>query len=198
MPGFFIAATGNGGGAQFGNNSPSNIIETRRSYRWYFQTLGRGSSDWSPKELLLLQKAKRPTFKYSELTMDHQQDKAYYAGKQEWEAITLTWYDVEQEPDTSRGLYIWLETVCNLSNMKVNHPSNYKKQARLKLVDGAGNDSETWDLYGTWPTNFNWQELDYTNDAILTCEATMRYDRAIRDCAPAQKPSLIAPTCGVK
>ena len=198
MPGFFIGAAGNGGGAQFPGVGPSNTVETRRSYRWYFATLGRGSSDWSTSELLLLQKAKRPTFKYSELTMDHQQDKAYYAGKQEWEAITLTWYDVEQNPDTSRGLYIWLETVCNLKTMQVNHPSNYKKQATLNLVNGLGETNESWFLYGTWPTNFNWQELDYTNDAILTCEATMRYDRAIRDCTPAPKPNLVAPSCGVK
>ncbi len=194
MPGFNISGIG---GGSAGANSPSNIMETRRSYRWYFETLGRGSQPWTTKELLVLQKAKRPSFKYSELTMDHQQERVYYAGKQEWESVSLTWYDVEQNPDVSRGLYVWLETVCNLNNIFVNHPANYKKTGTLKMVDGQNRPSETWTMYGTWPVTFNWQELDYGNDAILTCEATMRYDRAIRGCAGVGVPGPVGTTCGV-
>jgi hypothetical protein len=195
MPGFNI--NNKGGLPGFAADAPSNMMETRRTYRWYFETIGRGAGKgtWSAKELLVLQKAKRPTFKFSELDMQHQQEKAYYAGKQEWEACTLTWYDVEQDPNISQGLYIWLESVCRLDTIGVNHPKNYKKQATLKLVDGAGTTNERWDMYGTWPTNFNWQELDYTGDAILTCDATMRYDRAIRECYNPQIPSPLGTTC---
>ena len=194
MPGFNISGVG---GGQSGANSPSNVLETRRSYRWYFESLGRGQGTWTVKELLVLQKAKRPSFKYSELTMDHQQEKTYYAGKQEWESVSLTWYDVEQNPDVSKGLYVWLETVCNLKTVDVDHPSNYKKKGVLKLVDGRGQTSEQWTMYGTWPVTFNWQELDYGNDAILTCEATMRYDRAIRECTGLGVPGPIQGTCTV-
>jgi hypothetical protein len=194
MPGFNIA---NIGGNNFGANAPSHIMETRRSYRWYFETLGRGAGNWTAKELLVLQKAKRPSFKYSELTMDHQQEKVYYAGKQEWESISLTWYDIEQDPNISAGLYAWLETVCNLKSIQVNHPKNYKTNATLKLVNGIGTVNETWNMYGCWPVTFNWQELDYSNDAILTCEATMRYDRAIRVCFNPQVPGPVAPNCPV-
>ena len=190
MPGFNI--NGSGG---FGANSPTNQLETRRAYRWFFETLGRGNTGWTSKELLVLQKAKRPSFKYSELTMDHQQEKVYYAGKQEWENISLTWYDIEQNPNVSQGLYVWLETVCRLDTISVNHPLNYKKPASLKMVDGGCKTSETWNMFGCWPVSFNWQELDYANDAILTCEATMRYDRAIRLCATPAIPGPYGTTC---
>lgn len=192
MPGFNI----NNQGGQFGANSPSNIMETRRNYRWYFESIGRGAgAGWTAKELLVLQKAKRPTFKYSELDMHHQQEKVYYAGKQEWEACTLTWYDVEQDPNISQGLYIWLETVCRLDTIGVNHPKNYKRSASLRMVDGTGATNEEWMMYGTWPTNFNWQELDYSQDAILTCDATMRYDRAVRTCLNPQVPGALGTSC---
>jgi hypothetical protein len=127
--------------------------------------------------------------------MDHQQEKVYYAGKQEWENISLTWYDIEQNPNVSQGLYVWLETVCRLDTISVNHPLHYKKPATLKMVDGGGMTSETWNMYGCWPVSFNWQELDYANDAILTCEATMRYDRATRSCATPAIPGPYGTTC---
>lgn len=196
MPGFNIVAAGGGGQPGQGANAPTNTLETRRSYRWFFSTLGRGTGNWNSNELLVLQKAKRPSFKYSELTMDHQQEKSYYAGKQEWESVSLTWYDVEQNPNISAGLYKWLETVCRLDTVQVNAPVNYKRTGVLNLVNGGGGINETWTMYGTWPVSFNWQELDYSNDAILTCEATMRYDRATRSCAAPVTPQAYGPVCG--
>ena len=167
MPGFNI----NGG------SGPAANLETRRKHRWNFQTLpGIGQS-----ALLVLQSAQRPNFKFEEPEMHHNQEVAYFAGKQSWEPITLTWYDVEQDPDISSTLYTWLQTVVTITSANVVPPSSYKKQASLQMVDGGGTANETWTIYNCWPKEVNWQDLDYTVTDIATIEAQMRYDRAIRN-----------------
>lgn len=191
MPGFNI----NGNGGQT-SNSPSHTTEVRRKHRWYFETMGRGNGNWSQVELLMLQSASRPSFKFEEPEMHHNQEVVKFAGKQSWEPVTLKWYDGEQNPDISKGVYHWLETVVNMTSIAVAHPSNYKKQAQLAVIGGTGVVNERWTMYGTWPSSVKWQELDYTATDLLTCEATMRYDRANRACVQSPGvPGVVAPSC---
>lgn len=193
MAGFNIGALGGG----FAGVGPSNVTETRRKHRWAFESIGRGVGAFSQAELLLLQSAARPSVKFEAPEMHHNQEVARFAGKQDWEPITLTWYDSEQVPDVSRGVYQWIETVVNMRTIKVAHPRLYKRTASLVMLDGADQVSERWNLYGTWPESCNWQELDYTSTDIQTLEATMRFDRAIRDCVSPVSPQPIVPSCPV-
>jgi len=149
-------------------------VEVRRKHRWVFNYLGRGRNGYfKAQELLVLQSASRPAFKFDEAEMHHNQEVARFAGKQDWDPVTMTWYDVEQNPDISRGIYYWLETVVNMQTIAVAHPSHYKKHAQLRTLDGTGQAGELWTMWGTWPSAINWQELDYTSTDLLTCE--MRY-----------------------
>lgn len=191
MPGFNIMPYGGGYSAQ----GPSNTIETRRKHRWVFESIGRGVGSFSQAELLVLQSASRPSFKFEEPEMHHNQEVARFAGKQDWDPCTLTWYDVQQDPDVSRGIYHWIETVVNMQSIAVAHPRLYKRTASLSMIDGAGSTTENWTMLGTWPANCNWQELDYTSTDIQTIEATMRYDRAVRNCVSIPAPQPIAPNC---
>lgn len=176
MPGFNIGG--------FGGPYTSNVVEPRRTHRWIFQVIGKGTArQFSRAELLVLKSATRPKFKFEEAKMDHNQEVVYYAGKQTWEPIELTWYDIEQNPDISRGIYEWLGSVVDLPNVFVAHPATYKAQAVLAMVNGIGIPNESWTLYGTWPQDVDWKGLDYTNSEIQTCAVKMRFDRALRSCA---------------
>ena len=170
MPGFNVV--GAGGDV----DGPSNTIEIRRKHRWLFETLG----PLSPQALLILQSASRPSFKFEEPEMHHNQEVAYFAGKQSWDPITLVWYDSEQNPNVSQEVYDWLGSVVDLTSVDVRRPNQYKKDAQLSVVDGVGTANEQWNMYGCWPSAVNFQELDYSSTDLLTCEATLRYDRAIR------------------
>lgn len=191
MPGFNVQPFGGG----FSPDGPSNTIEVRRKHRWVFETIGRGTGVFSQAELLVLQSASRPSFKFEEPEMHHNQEVARFAGKQDWDPVTLVWYDAEQSPDVSRGIYHWLETVVNMQSIAVAHPRFYKKTAALLLLDGTGQPSEEWQMFGTWPAAVNWQEVDYTSTDLLTIEVTMRYDRAIRTCRQIPSPQPFAPSC---
>jgi hypothetical protein len=89
-----------------------------------------------------------------------------------------------------------------MENILVAHPSFYKRSAALSVLDGVGQANEVWSMMGTWPAACNWQELDYTSTDLLTCECTMRYDRAVRKridqgCVTPPEPFPIVPNCMV-
>ena len=174
MPGFNISS-----GFQ---NQKNSVSEPRRKHRWIMETLG----PLTPTEALYLQKASRPSFKYDEVEMHHDQEKAYFAGKQEWEAMALGWYDIEQDPDVSEAVAKWLNIITtnflNVGNLTgVALPSAYKKEAKLSMTSGEqGSVNESWTLYNCWPSTTNWGDLDYTTSDIAMIEMTLRFDRAVR------------------
>lgn len=190
MPGFNIQNYAGG----YSVDGPSNSLEIRRKHRWVFRTLGRGpnaasaagaagGNNWSNAALLNLQNAARPSFKFNTADKHHNQEVIYYAGKQEWDPVTLHWYDAEQNPDISDEIYQWLNSVVDLTqgnNLTVAPPVAYKRTARLEMLNGAGVTTEQWDMLGCWPETCNWQELDYSASDLMSCEASMRYDRAVK------------------
>ena len=179
MPGFMIADAG-GGGAEAGLQVPANTVETRRKHRWVFELIGRADGPMPSNALVLLRECTRPNFTFEEPDMHHNQEVAYFAGKQKWEPIKLVWYDAEQDPDVSKEMYTWLKGVVNIDQATVALPNVYKKQAKLSMIKGDGSVSETWTMAGCWPQNVNWSDLNYTNTEIQVVEVNMRYDRAIR------------------
>lgn len=175
MPGFNIGGQG--------DNVPSATVETRRKHRWAWEVMAQGVFT-QQRALLVLQKAARPSFSYEEAVMHHNQEQAYFAGKQTWEPIEISWYDAEQGgdfPDVSKAIYEWLNKVTNTFNTaNVDPPSSYKKESKLTMLDGQGATTETWTLHNSWPQKVNWGDLDYTNSEIQLIEVTLRFDRAIR------------------
>lgn len=170
-----------------GIGTPSNKNEFRRKHRWLFKLID-GGKGVPANTLVFLQKATRPSFKFEEPVVHHNQEVAYFAGKQEWEPIKLVWYDSQQAPDVSSDIWTWLQGVNEIDKVCVHLPGSkgigaapgYKGTAVLSSVSGCGECDETWTMYGCWPQQIDWSELDYTSTEIQVVSVTMRYDRAIR------------------
>lgn len=175
MPGFSIGGTGGDT-----SSGPSNVLETRRKHRWRFNAVSDVSGGPPLEVMLVLKTASRPSMNFEEAEMDHNQETAYFAGKTKWETITLTYYDSEQDPDSSEAMWNWVNAVSLIPQANVVTPDEYKGRGELFMLDGIGAPSEQWALYGVWPQSTNWQDLDYTSSDIQTVEVTMRYDRAER------------------
>jgi len=178
MPGFNIC----GYGAL--DNGPANTYETRRKHRWYFETIGAKNGDLPRNMLMVLKTASRPQYSSEEATMDHNQETSYFAGKSKWEPCKMSYYDVEQDPNVSSECWKWLTGVVNFtkgSKLEVYEPKDYKKNAKLVMINGIGTVNESWFMCGVWPKDVNWQELDYTSSEIMLVEVSMRFDRAYRE-----------------
>lgn len=166
------------------NGNKNNVVESRRKHRWLFTLVGA----MTQSECVYLKTANRPKFEFEEAVMHHDQEEAYFAGKQKWNTLSLEWYDIQQNPDISAKLYDWLNivnpTLKASSGGCVYPPSIYKKEGNLKMTCGEGGSSdEEWNFYGLWPKSCDWQQLSYTDggaDSICTIKVEARYDKAIR------------------
>lgn len=167
-----------------GNGNKNNVVESRRKHRFLFRLVG----EMGPSECVYLKTASRPKFDFEEAIMHHDQEEAYFAGKQKWTGITFEWYDIQQNPDISAKLYAWLNIVNPSIKLTsggcVNAPSIYKKQGNLQMTCGERNASdEEWDFYGMWPKQCDWQNLSYADggaESICTIKVETRYDKAVK------------------
>lgn len=174
MPGFAITGHELWGADQ----NPASLNEVRRQHRWLFEALGYMTAR---NVLLVLKSASRPSFQFEEPVMHHNQEQVYFAGKHTWEPISLSWYDVQQDPDVSHSIYEWLGNCINLDQMWVNPPRGYKdKLATLKMVDGRGDSNEEWTLWNGWPQSVNWNAVDYSTSDLQLIEVKYRFDRATK------------------
>jgi len=176
MPGFNIEGAWSEG--------PPHQTELRRKHRWLFTVVGVPDPGKN-RATLFLQKCTRPTVKYGEAIMHHDQEQAYFAGKTEWEPITLDFYDAEQDPDVSQWIWDWVcggeqTSVADIAAVTVARPNQYKKQGKIEMRDGRGSATERWKLEGMWPQETNWGELDYSTSDIAMVTVKCRFDRAIR------------------
>ena len=166
MPGFTIQG-------ESPNENKFNKVEIKRKHRWRFTVGFLKQTEW-----IYLSKAARPSFQLEEAVMHHDQEEAYFAGKQKWEELTLEFYDV-QDPDISQRVWEWVcENVAITSSATVNIPEDYKEPVEIEVTDGSGTAIEKWKLHGAWPKNTNWNELDYSSSELQTVTITLRYDRA--------------------
>ena len=85
MPGFNVQ-----GGTTTGRDK-NNRAEFRRKHRW--RVTAHTGFTTQAQDWLYLQKAARPSFKYLEAEVHHDQEVAFFAGKQTWNEITLVFYD---------------------------------------------------------------------------------------------------------
>lgn len=176
MPGFNIAGANSA-------RQKSNITEIRRKFRWAWTQLGQVLG---PRDLVYLQSCQRPAFNLEENEMHHNQEVVYFAGKQTWNEMSFTFYDAELDPDVSSRLASWITTVVTswstgAAETSVARPSAYKADGTLEMLDGAGAPTERWRIYGIWPKETNWGDLDYTDNSLALVEVTARIDRAIKE-----------------
>jgi len=176
MPGFNINTNA--------GNQPNARSELRRSHRWIFT-----AGFLAPGEYAYLKTAQRPKLSIEPVEMHHNQEVAYFAGKQKWEPLSLEFYDAQNNPDISQRIHDWLvggsgsvlDAFDGGSTVSVASPATYKlTTVELSMVDGAGAATESWQLLNSWPHEFNWNDLKYEESNIATVSIILRFDRAIK------------------
>lgn len=124
-------------------------------------------------------KSARPNISFKEIEAQHLTETIYFPGKVEFKPITLTLYDIKKEQN--HPILEWLYKLYNPKEQSVYKPScdGFKKpRATLELYDGCGNIIETWVYETVWPQSVEFGDLDMASSEVITCDITLRYDRA--------------------
>jgi len=127
----------------------------------------------------------RPTVAFEPITLDVYNSKAYLAGRHTWNPITLTLReDVNNNVQKLVGEQIQKQFDFYEQSSAASG-QDYKFTTRIEILDGGNGANtptvlETFELYGCFVTNANYNELAYANNEAVTVTLEMQYDNAIQ------------------
>ena len=103
----------------------------------------------------------------------------WVAGRFNWGEISVKFRD-PIGPSASQALMEWFRLHAESVTGRMGYAAGYKKDIELEMLDPTGVVVEKWILQGTFLTNLNFGDLDYSRDDIATIQAGLRMDRCIQ------------------
>ena len=127
----------------------------------------------------------RPNLTFDNVTLDVYNSKVYVAGKHTWEPITINLRDDVNNSVTKlvgeqiQKQFDFFEQSGAASGI------DYKFTTRIEMLDGgngasAPNVLETFELYGCFVQNANYNSLAYSANEPVTVTLSIRFDNAIQ------------------
>ena len=127
----------------------------------------------------------RPTVGFEQMTLDVYNSRVYLAGKHNWEPITINLReDVNNNVQKLVGEQLqkqfdFYEQSSAASGI------DYKFTTRIEILDGGNGANtptvlETFELYGCYVENANYNQLSYSANEPVTVTLAVRYDNAIQ------------------
>ena len=127
----------------------------------------------------------RPQVQFESNTIDVYNSKIFYAGKHTWQAIQMTVRD-DVSGAVSRLVGEQVQKQFDmLEQVSAASGSDYKFTMRVELLDGGNgaqdpNVLETFELYGCFLTDVNYNELTYAESAPVDITMSIQYDNALQ------------------
>lgn len=127
----------------------------------------------------------RPTLDFADVDIHVYNSTVRLAGKHSWNDITLNLRDdvtgqvqklVGEQLQKQFDFYEQSSAASGI---------DYKFTTRIEILDGGNganvpNVLETWEIYGCYVKNANYQTLAYANNEPVTVQLSIRYDNAIQ------------------
>lgn len=142
-----------------------------RKYRWFIEIdKAKGASN-----VAICHASGRPSVTLEEKDLCHVTEKIFHPVRATWEPIKI----IIWEESTDKDLWKWLNKIYDVPSGDILDFPDYVSEIKIKLKDGKGVDKQVWKLEEAWIANLTYDSLDYSSIEFSTCEATIRYSRAI-------------------
>lgn len=132
-----------------------------------------------------VQDVTRPTVAFDPITVDVYNSRVYLAGKHTWSAITLNVRD-EVTGTVSKLFGEQLQKQFDFyEQASAASGIDYKFVTRIEILDGGNGQFtpavlETWELYGCYLENVNYNNLAYNANEPVLITASIKYDNALQ------------------
>lgn len=127
----------------------------------------------------------RPSLTFTEIPIDVYNSKIYLAGKHEWASTTVNLRD-DAQGNISKLIGQQIQKQMDfVEQASAATGQDYKFQINYEVLDGGNgtltpNVLETWELYGCFIQQANYNNLNYGTSEPATVSLTIRYDNAIQ------------------
>ena len=169
------------------NASASNqgLLMPKLQYRFRVSLENFGVSSPSTELTKQVIDVTRPSVSFDQMTVDIYNSRVYLAGKHTWEPITLNLReDVSNNVQKLVGEQLQKQFDF-FEQSSAASGADYKFVTRIEILDGGNgantpNVLETFELYGCFIQNANYNTLAYSSNEPVTIQLAMRYDNAIQ------------------
>ncbi len=127
----------------------------------------------------------RPQVQFDEVTLNVYNSTMYVAGKPKWQPLSINIRD-DASGSVSKAVGQQLQKQFDfVEQASAATGQDYKFQTNIEILDG-GNGTlaptvlETWELYGCFLQQANYQTLNYGTSDQVTIALTIRFDNAIQ------------------
>ena len=161
------------------------LLMPKLKYRFRVTFLNFGVSNPATELSKQVMDFTRPNLNFNPITLDVYNSKMYLQGKPEWQPITINIRDdVNGAVSALVGEQIqkqfdFAEQASAYSGI------DYKFQTIFEVLDGGNgaitpNVLETWELYGCFISEVNYNNFDYKDNEPATITLQIRYDNALQ------------------
>jgi len=168
------------------NTNSQGLLMPKLQYRFRVSLEGFGVSAGDVVELTKqVIDVTRPTVAFDPITIDVYNSKAYLAGRHTWSPITLNLReDVTGKVQKLTGEQLQKQFDF-MEQSSAASGQDYKFTTRIEILDGGNGANtltvlETFELYGCFLTNANYQTLAYSSNDPVTIGLEIQYDNAIQ------------------
>ena len=172
-------ATDNAGGNQ-------GLLMPKLQFRFRVNFINFGTSTTSGLSLTKqVIDCSRPTLDFTEITVPVYNSTLYLAGKHAWSPLTINLRDdASGSVSTAIGEQMQMQ-LDMVEQASAPTGQDYKFQTNIEILDGGNGTStpvilETWELYGCWLKNANYETLNYGTSDVVKIALSMRFDNAIQ------------------
>jgi len=144
----------------------------------------------------------RPTVDFDDITLDVYNSKVRMAGRHTWQDVTVNLRD-DAAGNVSRLVGEQLQRQFNFfEQSSAASGIDYKFKTSYEVLDGGNGTNEpavleTWELYGCFIQNVNYNTLAYNTSDPVTITMTLRFDNALQKPDDSGVGSTVTRTQGV-
>ena len=143
----------------------------------------------------------RPQLTFDPVEIPVYNSRVYIAGRPTWSAVTTSLRD-DAGGNVTRLVGEQLQKQFDfMEQASASSGIDYKFITKLEMLDGANGNIEpvvleTWELYGCFLTDVNYNDADYGSNDPMTITMSIRYDNAIQTTTPGGVGNDVARTNG--
>ena len=169
------------------NASASNqgLLMPKLQYRFRVSLENFGTSSPTTELTKQVIDTTRPNVTFDQMTVDIYNSRVYLAGKHTWEPITINFRE-DVSNNVQKLVGEQLQKQFDFFEMSsAASGSDYKFVTRIEILDGGNGANaptvlETFELYGCYVENANYNTLNYATSEPVTVALSIRYDNAIQ------------------
>ena len=127
----------------------------------------------------------RPSVSFEEIQVDVYNSKMYLAGRHSWEMLTVNVRD-DASGQVQRLVGEQLQKQLDFfEQASARSGGDYKFLTRCEILDGGNGASaptvlETWEMYGCFLQQANYNDLNYGSNEAVTISMQIRFDNALQ------------------